>query len=173
MTWTVDRMLAQVARRGSWYGGGSVAALCVALAAALLEKLIVRRPALRRLHAIRARAASFIEEDARRFARVIQCTRLGHRGRFREALKSATDIPCRIFEDAQVIQAECRRAQRDVKPQFQSDLRCALAVALAGAESARTLIETNLAWLGDDTNATRISKQLRTAGLRRAAASRL
>lgn len=169
MAWSVDRLLAQVARRGSWYGGGSAAALCAALAAALLEKLVIRAPALRTLRAIRRRSYALIEDDARRFARVIAATRTGRRAAFAAALKAATDVPCRVFEDALTVQGECRRAKRDVKPQFQSDLRCAMAMAIAAAESARTLIETNLAWLNDDAYTARIRRKLQGAGSSHAA----
>jgi len=165
---SVEQFLEQVARRGSWVGGGSVAALSVALAAALLEKLMADRRGARRIRRARHSCVRLIERDAAMFARVIEATRTGGAGRFQRALQAATEVPCRVFEHAQAIQAACRRAQRAVKPRFQSDLRCAMALALAGAESARTLILTNLAWLNSGAYSKRIRTRLRAAARRHA-----
>ena len=163
MQGSLDEFLEQVARRGSWVGGGSVAALSAALAAALLEKLVVRPVASRALRRRRAECVRLIERDAATFAAVIQATRHHHRRGFQRSLKVATEVPCRVFEHAQVIQAACRMATRTVKPRFQSDLRCAMALALAAGESARTLIETNLAWLNDPRYAKTIRNRLQQA----------
>ena len=160
---SLDRFASHIARRGSWFGGGSVAALCAALAAALLEKIVVQAAPARRLGKIRRQCLGLIQQDADAFARVIKITQRKDRSAFRTALKTAIDIPCRVFEHAERIQAACRAAQRTVKPQYQSDLRCALAVALAAAESARTLMHTNLAWLNDPAYTRQIERRLQTA----------
>ena len=157
---SLEQFLDQVARRGSWSGGGSVAALSAALAAALLEKLIHDPRAARRLRRIRQECVRLIRRDAETFARVIRATQRKHRQAFVRSLKAANEVPCRVFEHAQAVQSACRVAQRSVKPRFQSDLRCAMAVALAAGESARTLIYTNLAWLGDRAYAKRIRRRL-------------
>ena len=168
---SLEHFLEQVARRGSWVGGGSVAALSAALSAALLEKLVIRPALARRLRAIRRQCLSLVPQDAERFARVIQVTRLKDRQAFARALKRATNIPCRVFRHAQTIEAACRAAQRSVKPQFQSDLRCAMALAMAASESARALIHTNLAWLDDQTYTRRVRRQLQSATSRHAHAT--
>jgi formiminotetrahydrofolate cyclodeaminase len=160
---SLDRFVSHIARRGSWFGGGSVAALCAALAAALLEKIVVQAAPARTLRAIRRECLGLIQKDADAFARVIKSTQRKDRSAFRTSLKAAIDIPCRVFEQAERIQAACRAAQRTVKPQYQSDLRCALAVALAAAESARTLIHTNLSWLNDAGTTRQIERRLQTA----------
>ena len=156
-----------LARRGSWVGGGSVAATSAALAAALLEKLVTRRATAQRLRRIRGECLELVRRDSVMFAKVIQATRRGDRRTFGRALKAATAVPCRVFQLAQVIQATCRSAQRSVNPRFQSDLRCALAVALAASESARTLIDTNLEWLQDARYATQTRRRMRSAGQRK------
>lgn len=160
---SIEEFLGQVARRGSWVGGGSVAAFSGALAAALLEKLIHQRSSVRRLQAIRRECVALMTRDAEAFARVIQATRSDDRRAFRRTLAAATEIPLRVFEGAEAVQAMCRGAQRSVKPRFQSDLRCAMAVAMAAAESARTLIQTNLEWLDDPSYARRIRRRLQAA----------
>ena len=144
-------------------GGGSAAALCGAVAAALLEKLVHSPGAARRLARVRRDCLRLIQRDADAFARVIRTTRGRGRTAFARALKAATDIPCAVFEHAQAIQAACRSAQRSVKPRFQSDLRCAMAIALAAGESARTLVQTNLAWLDDQAYTRRIRRRLQSA----------
>ena len=68
-----------------------------------------------------------------------------------------------MFEHAERLQAVCRAAQRAVKPQFQSDLRCAMAVARAAVESARTLAHTNLTWLNDRVYTQKIERRLQAA----------
>ena len=144
-------------------GGGSVAALSVALAAALLEKLVHDPRVARRLRRIRRESVRLIRRDAEMFARAIQATQRKHRQAFVRSLKAATEVPCRVFEHAQAVQSACRVAQRSVKPRFQSDLRCAMAVALAAGESARTLISTNLAWLDDRAYTRRMRRRLSNA----------
>ena len=160
---SIEQFLEQVARRGSWVGGGSVAAFSAALSAALLEKLIADPRAARRLRQARRECLALLQRDAEAFARVIRTTRRKDRRAFRVALQAATEVPCRVFEHAQRVQVACRAAQRAVKPRFQSDLRCAMAVAMAAGESARTLVQTNLAWLGDPAYAARIRRRLQSA----------
>ena len=157
---SLEQFLEQVARRGSWVGGGSVSALSAALAAALLEKLIADPRQARHLRQLRRACVGLIQRDATAFARVIQATRAKNRQAFHRSLKAATNVPCQVFAHAQAIQAACRKAQRAIKPRFQSDLRCAMALALAAAESARTLIHTNLHWLNDRAYARTVWRRL-------------
>jgi len=137
-----------------------VAAFSAALSAALLEKLVPEAPVQRRLRAIRRDALVLIDRDAVLFARVIQATRSGNQQRFRRALKQATGVPCRVAEHAGAVAAACRRAQLRVRPTFQSDLRCAAALAAAAETGARALIATNLAWLKDAAYARTIRRRL-------------
>ena len=163
MQGSVEQFLEDVAQRGSWVGGGSVAALSAALSAALLEKLIYRPQVARRLRTIRRTCIELIERDAQLFARVILATRAHRRQAFARALKTATEVPCRVFEYAQVVQSTCRAAQRSVNPRLQSDLRCAMALAMAARESARTLIQTNVTWLNDRAYTKTIQRRLQSA----------
>lgn len=153
----------EVARKGSWLGGGSVAALSAALAAALLEKLTVTPSVAAILRAIRRACLGLVERDAACFSGVIQASRVGNHRTVTQRLKAATEIPCQVFEYARTVQAACRKAQRSVQPAFHSDLRCALALALAAETSARTLIETNLAWLGDPAYTRQVRRRLAVA----------
>ncbi|MBI4342581.1 MAG: cyclodeaminase/cyclohydrolase family protein [Candidatus Omnitrophica bacterium] len=149
MQGSVEQFLNQVARRGSWIGGGSVAALSAALSAALLEKLVHQPAAVRRLYRIRRDCLSLVQQDADTFARVIRATRTKDRQAFRRSLKTAIEVPCRVFAHAQALHAACRRATRSINARFHSDLQCAGALADAAGAASCAFIETNLAWLGD------------------------
>lgn len=163
MQGSVEQFLNQVARRGSWLGGGSVAAFSAALSAALLEKLVHQPSVTRQLHRIRRECLRLVQEDADTFARVIQATRTSDRQAFRRSLQAAIGVPCRVFAHAQTLQAVCRRATRSVNARFHSDLRCAGALAEAAGTASRAFIETNLAWLGDRAYARTVRARLRSA----------
>jgi len=144
---SINQFLEQVARRGSWFGGGSVAALSTALSAALLEKLLAESTLRRELQHRRQACVRLIDEDATTFARAIAASRTKTPGRFQRALTQATRVQVHVAAHAKAVDAACRRAQRMVKPQLQSDLRCARGLAQAAAAAAHMLIETNRAWL--------------------------
>ena len=163
MQGSLEQFLEDVAHRGSWVGGGSVAALSAALAAALLEKLVVRVPLARALRSRRRRCLGFMERDARTFARVIQASRAQDHQAFQRALKMATEVPYQVYQHATAIHGACKAAQRSIKPQFQSDLSCAIALADAARVGAKALIDTNLAWLKDRGYATTLRRRLRLA----------
>lgn len=160
MPQSLEQLLEQVARRGSWLGGGSAAALSAALSAALLEKIATRPHLVQQARRHRQVCVRLIHRDAQTFARVIQATRTNNHPAFQRRLKTATDVPCQVLAHAQAVQRACQAAQRSVKPQFQSDLRCALALASAAGESARVLIQTNLAWLKDPAYARQVRRRI-------------
>ena len=160
MAETLEHFLDQVARQGSWYGGGSVCALSAAAGAALLEKLLGPIGPVKRLTRIRRECARFAQQDAEVFARVIAASRSGNRRAFGNALKAATEIPCRVFEHARTIRAMARTAEDVIQPQFRSDLISARAMAAAAAEGAQALIQTNLGWLKDRAYARAMHRRL-------------
>ena len=163
---TLEQFLEQVARRGSWVGGGSVAAVGAALSAALLEKLVPQPAAVRRFRRVRRDCLKLVARDAQAFAAVIRAMRQQDQPAVQRALKQATEIPWQVFQHAQTVQAACRSASRLVKPRFQADLRCAMALAKASAESAKILIKTNLDWLRDPAYTLQMRQRLATASNR-------
>jgi len=150
-----------VARRGSWWGGGSTSALAAALAGALLEKLEVRGAAARRLRASRREAAALAARDAVRFAAVIAASRRGRGRGFSRALKSATAVQLRVFALAGALQRSSARMERSVKTQFRSDLRCAAALARAASVGARELAITNARWLAEPAYTAHVTRAVR------------
>ena len=159
MSAPLEHVLSQVARKGSWYGGGTAAALGLSLSAALLEKLAHRADDQRRLRALRHLGLRLAEQDAQAFARVIAASRHGSAGKSK-ALKQAIDIPCQVYESATRVRAIGRRIARTIKPRFQSDVRCALALAQASAQGAQGFINANLMWLNDRRYASLIRQKL-------------
>lgn len=160
MQGSLEQFLEQVARRGSWIGGGAVAACSAALSAALLEKLVHAPAAVQRLRRIRRECVRLIEADAASFAAVIRTLRDSNPAAFRRSLKAATEIPSRVFAHAKAVEGLCRAARRRVKPRFQSDLICAMATAQGAAQAAQALIRTNLTWLNDARYTARMRRRL-------------
>ena len=159
---SIDEFLAQVARRGSLVGGGSVVAVGAALAAALLEKLLIRPSQAASIRRIRKACLVLADQDAVVFSRVIAATRQQDRRRFTAALKRATDVPFAVFRHACTLRVAGKQAQRSINPKFHSDLRCALALADAAGVGARTLVLTNLAWLRDARYTRQMKRRLAT-----------
>lgn len=147
MKGTLKEVLDEVARRGSWMGGGSAAALSAALAAALLEKLTPQANAARALRQVRRACLVLVDQDAKTFARAIHALQSRHTGTFRQRLRAATAIQEQVFRKARMIQEAGRQSMRRVKPKFRSDLRCAIALAEAAQRSSQVLMRANLAWL--------------------------
>jgi formiminotetrahydrofolate cyclodeaminase len=157
---SLEQVLEQAARRGSWVGGGSMAALSAAAAAALAEKLSLNARLSRQLRTMRRECLRLMRQDAASFARVISATRRPDRQAFRAALQRATDIPCQVAERAGTIQTACRRLQGALTPRLRPDLVCARALAQAAHAAACALIETNLAWLRDRVYSRMIRRRL-------------
>ena len=146
---SVEQFLDQTATRGTWYGGGSAAALACALSAALLEKLATHAPTARTLRTIRRQCTQLIDEDASAFANVIRVMARGDRAGTKRALKGATQVPWRVWAASQRVQVLAQPIRREIRPRFRVDLNCAVAIARASASSAKDLVETNLLWLND------------------------
>lgn len=155
----VERFLAQTAAKGSWYGGGSAAALGCALSAALLEKLANRAASVSAARRIRTRCTRLIDADALTFARVIRASRRS-RPAWARALKAAIGVPADVARHAAALLGLARALRRDIHPRYRVDLDCAVFLAKASGQAARALVATNLAWLNDPAHARRIRRKL-------------
>ena len=149
MAQSFTALLEELARPRSRLGGGSSAAMAVAIAAALCEKLSGHGPTLQRLRVIRRQASAFIDQDAKAFARVIDALRSGRRPQARQALKAATGLQGRVFQLAQELQAISRNAKPRIPSRYGSDLQCVMAIAMAAKRSAAILIRANIAWIDE------------------------
>lgn len=166
---SLEQRLDQLATRGSWYGGGSAAALACALAAALLEKLASR--ANRSLHPIRTRCVQLAEQDALAFARVIRTQARDDRQAAAQALKAAIDVPWQVYDCSQRLLRISRQIRQTLSPRYRSDLQCAQALARASGRAARAFMKANLAWLNDEGHAKRMRRRLQFAQQRAMAGS--
>ncbi len=162
MRQSIDQFLRRTATRGSWYGGGSAAALTGALSAALLEKL-VSGTAASTSRAIRKRCVALIEADANVFARVIKAYYEQDRAAVQRTLKRAIEVPVAVYRSADQLLALATRTQRTIPQRYQSDVQCVVALGKAARDSARALIMTNLAWLNDADYSRQVRRSLSSA----------
>ena len=169
---SVRPILDAIAKQGSWYGGGSAAALACAMSAALLEKLLSSSRDVRRFRALRHRCAVLIETDARTFSKVIEAYYRRNPRAAKARLKAAILIPAEVCEASRELLGQARASAHLIKPRYRVDLRCAIELAKAAHASALALVETNLVWLDEPAFSTRIRAQLgrgRRSHARRAA----
>lgn len=162
MQGSLEQFLGQIARRGSWLGGGSASALSAALAAALLEKLTTQAAAAGRLRRARRECVRLIEQDAACFARVIQAMRAGRRDAFVRSLKAAIEVPCHVILSARAVRRQALASKQRIARQFHSDVQCVIALSRAAEDGAAALVRTNLAWLGDRAYRQQIHRRLRS-----------
>jgi len=142
----VASFLQQLAEPNSRFGGGSVTALTVASAAALLEKFLTGGPK-KRIRAVRNRCAGLVKKDAEVFAGVVKALRSKQLAPFKSALNRATAVQVEVREYAKEVATGCRTAKIQVPYIYHSDLACALSLALTAAKSAQGFIRANEAWL--------------------------
>jgi formiminotetrahydrofolate cyclodeaminase len=164
----VDDLLDAIAADTHGPGGGSVAAIVVALAAALLtmsgrlsrDAWPEAGGAIAQSERLRRRVGPLAAADAMAFREAIralggeQRTETGTRPlELGPALARAAEIPLRIAETAADVAAlavlVAERANPDVRP----DAAAAAALAEAGARAAAHLVEVNLGAMPDDARA--------------------
>ena len=171
MSLSLEQFLNLTAQRGSWYGGGSAAALTCAVAAALLEKLVSAAAGARSLRSTRTQAARLVQRDAETFARVIKAYYQQDRAAIKRTLKEATEVPLAIAQASAQVLAVARQMKRTIKPRYRSDLTCVEALARASRRAAEAFVSTNLAWLDDPAYTRKVRKQLAAPTRRRSTAA--
>src|SRR5215204_3823409 len=146
-----------VASGGPAPGGGSVAAVTVALAAGLsgmaarlstdqlADGLAARADALRR------RAEPLATADAESYRRVLDAYRLPRepdpetrRERVRDALSGAADVPLAVAEVGSEVAGIAARLVEEGNPNLEGDTMTAVLLADAGVRAAAALAEINL-----------------------------
>jgi formiminotetrahydrofolate cyclodeaminase len=151
---TLAGFLDQAAARQPAPGGGSAAALTVALSAGLVamaarfsvkqvaddEELAVRADQLRH------RAAALVDEDARAYQAVLDARRNSGAGSSaaRDAVQHATIVPLEICELAGQTAALAARLATDGNPNLRGDAITAALLAEAAARSAASLVRINV-----------------------------
>ena len=140
-------------------GGGSVAALTVALAAGLSGMAarlstgqLADAPALAdRADASRRRVAPLARTDAESYGRVLDAYRIPcepdpetRKERLRDALSGAADVPLAVAEVGSEVAGIAARLAERGNPNLEGDAMTAVLLADAGVRAAATLAEINL-----------------------------
>jgi len=153
----LGRFLELVASRQPAPGGGSAAAIGVALAAGLVamaarfsEDQIDEAAVLaERAHGLQRRATALAQADATAYGRVVDARRsggvgAGRRQRIRAALSAAADVPCEIARlGATVAELAAQLAERG-NPNLRGDAVSGAVLAEAGVRAAAELAGINL-----------------------------
>lgn len=151
-------------------GGGSVAAIAGALAAALVEmsarfshEWADRPKVVARAKELRDRLAGLAPQDAAAYEGFMAARREG--GDVQEALSAASDVPLQIAEAAvEVTELATLVAERG-NPNLRSDASTGALIAEAAARAAASLVAENLETSPDDPRARR-ARELAEAAAR-------
>ncbi len=156
---SLGEFLDLVASGGPAPGGGSVAAVAVALAAGLSGMAarlstgqLADAPELAdRADASRRRVAPLATADAESYGRVLDAYRLPRepdpetrRERIRDALSGAADVPLAVAEIGSEVAGIAARLVEEGNPNLEGDAMTAVLLADAGVRAAATLAEINL-----------------------------
>jgi methenyltetrahydrofolate cyclohydrolase len=162
---TVDELLDTVAAETSAPGGGSVAAVVTAFAAALVA-MVARfstaewedaAGAVAQAEALRARVLPLADEDARAYESVLVARRLptelepeARDAALGRALSRAADVPLAIAEAALDIASLAAEVTERGNPNLRGDVVTAALLAEAAVRATANLVEINLATREDD-----------------------
>ena len=152
-------------------GGGTVAALSVALSAALAAMAARLSPGhtpdahevAAECVALRERATSLGDEDAVAYAAVIGAHRHGRDDA--DALSAAAEVPLAVAECGERVAQLANALYERGNPALRGDARTAALLAAAGAEAAAVLVGINLADHPDDGRVERAAGCARRARL--------
>jgi methenyltetrahydrofolate cyclohydrolase len=143
-------------------GGGSVAAIAVALAAGLAGMAarlstgqLADAPELAdQADASRRRVAPLARADAESYGRVLDAYRdpEDRTARVRDALSGAADVPLAVAEAGSEVAVIASRLVEEGNPNLKGDAMAAVLLASAGVRAAAKLVQINLssANVGDD-----------------------
>jgi methenyltetrahydrofolate cyclohydrolase len=156
---SLGEFLDRVASGGPAPGGGSVAAVAVALAAALsgmsarlsADQLADAPELADRADVSRRRVAPLARADAESYGRVLDAYRLPREPdpetrtkRIRDALSGAADVPLAIAEVGNEVAAIAARLVEEGNPNLEGDAMTAVLLAEVGVRAAAALAEINL-----------------------------
>jgi formiminotetrahydrofolate cyclodeaminase len=166
---TLASFLEAVAARTSAPGGGTVAAVATAIAAALVEMAAQfsskhwddADAAAVRARELRERAAPLAQADAEAYEAVIAAR--GEPG-YDEALSRAADVPLAIVEAAADVAELAAELAAQGNPNLRGDAVTAALLAEASARAAANLVEINLAERDRDRRVDRAQELASAAG---------
>jgi formiminotetrahydrofolate cyclodeaminase len=153
-------------------GGGSVAAIAVALAAGLAgmaarlssERLADARELADVADAARLRVAPLAGADAESYGRVLDAYREpdpeARTARLRDALSGAADVPLDVAEAGYEVVGIASRLAEEGNPNLRGDALAAVLLAGAGVRAAAELVQINLSTANVDDDRVRRAKSL-------------
>jgi formiminotetrahydrofolate cyclodeaminase len=159
-------------------GGGSVAAVVVAMAAGLIAMACRFSTSqwedapdvAARADDLRARVAPLAPADAAAYEEVLTAMRLpkdlepeGRNVAIRNALARAAEVPLEIARDASEVAALAQLVAERGNPNLRGDAVAGALLATAGARAAANLVEINLATTAEDGRRTRVREYVATA----------
>lgn len=152
----LGEFLERVASDSPAPGGGSVAAIAVALAAGLAgmaarlsTSQLADAPELAgRADAARLRIAPLARKDAESYERVLDAYREpdpeSRTARVRDALSGAADVPLAVAEAGSEVVDVASRIADEGNPNLEGDAMAAVLIASAGVRAAAKLVQINL-----------------------------
>ncbi len=170
---SVDELLQRVAARTPAPGGGGVAALTTALAAALVAmsaRFAGQGADAARADTLRDEAADLADLDAAAYGAYLAALRRARTGDpdhgVDEARSAAVDVPVAIAERAAEVAVLAARLAQEGNPNLRGDAVTSGMLAAAAAAAAAALVAENLADTPDDPRVARaaaLAEQARTA----------
>lgn len=168
----LGEFLERVASDSPAPGGGSVAAIAVALAAGLAgmaarlssERLADARELADVADAARLRVAPLAGADAESYGRVLDAYREpdpeARTARLRDALSGAADVPLDVAEAGYEVVGIASRLAEEGNPNLRGDALAAVLLAGAGVRAAAELVQINLSTANVDDDRVRRAKSL-------------
>jgi formiminotetrahydrofolate cyclodeaminase len=168
----LGEFLERVASDSPAPGGGSVAAIVVALAAGLAgmaarlssERLADARELADVADAARLRVAPLAGADAESYGRVLDAYREpdpeARTARLRDALSGAADVPLDVAEAGYEVVGIASRLAEEGNPNLRGDALAAVLLAGAGVRAAAELVQINLSTANVDDDRVRRAKSL-------------
>ena len=171
---TVSELLASVGARTPTPGGGAVAAVTAALAAALGRMVLVfssppggqgpHEESLAKLEQLQAEAVGLADEDAEAFTRLSQLWKLPaddpqRRGEWEQAVEAAIEAPRRVMLNALATLALLAVVAGATNRHVRSDLAMSAILAETATRSAAWNVRINLPLLGDASHAARLESE--------------
>jgi methenyltetrahydrofolate cyclohydrolase len=151
-------------------GGGSVAAVAVALAAGLAgmaarlstSQLSDAPELAEQADASRRRVAPLARADAESYGRVLEAYRdpEDRSARVRDALSGAADVPLAVAEAGNEVVGIASRLVEEGNPNLEGDAMAAVLLASAGVRAAAKLVQINLSTVNVDDDRLRRANSL-------------
>lgn len=182
---SVDELLEAIGSKTPTPGGGAVASVVTALAAALGRMVVVfshgkkklaaheslHAESLEKLQEMSRRAVELAETDAEAYAALNALWKLDQSDERRQrewsgAVNAAIDAPMQVLAACVAIIELLEQLAGKTNPMLNSDLAMAAILAEAGARSAAWNVRVNLPLLKDETTANDLNEKVDTAIIR-------